>query len=239
MRKRLVMIALAAMFCLAGCGSGKKAGESTTEEVDKFAKDAKGELGENTLVPSEAVTKSVSDTWNVKGTDEVYALKEDGTGTKDGETFTFECGFDDEKNITLLIRMDDTGDEALYAISTDDTGYGIDLTSLDGGDDITFVPADLEFLDMTDERAAGIVGEWSDESGNSYVFDKDQDMTIKGSDGDTKGTYSAVADEDGNTFFRIVVEGGSLEYEYTLSEDNTKMDLVSPGTDIVHTWTKG
>ena len=77
------------------------------------------------------------------------------------EELTFECGFDDEKNITLQMQIG--GKEHLYAISTDDTGYGINLTSLDGGKDLYFLPADLEFLAMDDERAQGIIGEWKDE----------------------------------------------------------------------------
>ena len=45
-------------------------------------------------------------------------------------------------------------------------------------------------------------------------------------------------DANGTRLLRIVVSGGSLEYEFTLNEDNTQMDLVSPGTDTVHRWTK-
>lgn len=231
-------VALAAGYCLAGCSDEKKAGKPTTEKVDEFANEAKDSLGDNVSLPSESVTKVISDTWKVPGTEEVYVLNTDGTGTKDGSPFTFECGFDDENNITLHITMEDTGDETLYAISTDETGYGIDLTSLDGGEDLRFLPADLEFLDIADERAAGILGEWSDESGNRYIFDEDNKVTIKSSAGDTEGTFSVVADGAGDLFFRIAVEGGSLEYRYTLSEDAAKMDLVSPGTDIVHRWTK-
>ncbi len=238
MRKKLVLIAAAAVLCLSGCSEEKRAGKSTTEKVDEFANDAKDSLGDNVSLPSESVTKAVSDTWIVSGTDEIYVLNEDGTGTKDGSPFTFECGFDDENNITLRIIMDDTEEEALYALSTDITGYGIDLTSLDGGEDLRFLPEDLEFLDLDDGRAAGLLGEWADASGNRYLFDDDGKVTIKSAGGDTEGTFSVVADEKGKLFFRIVVEGGSLEYEYTLNEDATKMDLVSPGTDVVHSWTK-
>ena len=157
MRKKLVLIAAAAVLCLSGCSEEKRAGKSTTEKVDEFANDAKDSLGDNVSLPSESVTKAVSDTWIVSGTDEIYVLNEDGTGTKDGSPFTFECGFDDENNITLRIIMDDTEEEALYALSTDITGYGIDLTSLDGGEDLRFLPEDLEFLDLDDGRAAGEV----------------------------------------------------------------------------------
>ena len=65
-----------------------------------------------------------------------------------------------------------------------------ELTSLDGGEDLYFLPADLEFLDMTDKRAEGILGEWSDESGNTYKFDEDKSMEIGGESGKTEGTYA-------------------------------------------------
>ena len=91
---------------------------------------------------------------------------------------------------------------------------------------------------MTDKRAEGILGEWSDESGNTYKFDEDKSMEIGGESGKTEGTYSVVEDANGTRLLRIVVSGGSLEYEFTLNEDNTQMDLVSPGTDTVHRWTK-
>ena len=112
-------------------------------------------------------------------------------------------------------------------------------TGLDNGKDLRLVPADLEFLGMGDERAAGIVGEWKDQSGNRYVFGKDNCVTIKGSDQDTEGTYSAVQDADGTLLLKLMVPGGSLEFEYKLNEDNTQIELCSPGTDVVHVWTKG
>lgn len=43
---------------------------------------------------------------SVIGTDTVYDLKEDGTGTKDDAGLTFECGFDEDNNITIKITMD-------------------------------------------------------------------------------------------------------------------------------------
>ena len=43
--------------------------------------------------------------WKVIGTDTVYDLKEDGTGTKDDDGLTFECGFDEDNNITIKITM--------------------------------------------------------------------------------------------------------------------------------------
>lgn len=237
--KRIIQIAAFAAVIslgLAGCSEEKKAGRPVTEEVDSYTEDAKAATGGQFSAPSEAVTKAVSNTWVVLDSDDVYELRSDGTGKKNEEELTFECGFDDEKNITLRMEID--GREQLYAISTDDTGYGINLTSLDGGEDLYFLPADLEFLSMDDERAKGIIGEWEDASGNTYRFDEDEKLKIGGGSTDTEGTYSVVEDENGTLLLRLVVPGGSLEYEYTLNADNTQMDLVSPGTETVHTWTK-
>ena len=239
MKKKILILTFALMIGLmglTGCTEEKKAGKSTTEEVDSYTAEMEDTLGDQLSAPSEAVTKAVSNTWAVQGSDDIYELNVDGTGKKNDEDLTFECGFDDEKNITLQMRIGDA--QMLYAISTDETGYGIELTSLDGGEDLYFLPADLEFLDMTDKRAEGILGEWSDESGNTYKFDEDKSMEIGGESGKTEGTYSVVEDANGTRLLRIVVSGGSLEYEFTLNEDNTQMDLVSPGTDTVHRWTK-
>ena len=239
MKKKILILTFALMIGLmglTGCTEEKKAGKSTTEEVDSYTAEMEDTLGGQLSAPSEAVTKAVSNTWAVQGSNDIYELKTDGTGKKNDEDLTFECGFDDENNITLQMKIGDA--EMIYAISTDETGYGIELTSLDGGEDLYFLPADLEFLDMTDKRAEGILGEWSDESGNTYKFDEDKSMEIGGESGKTEGTYSVVEDANGTRLLRIVVSGGSLEYEFTLNEDNTQMDLVSPGTDTVHRWTK-
>lgn len=241
MKKKILilMTAAAAAFCMSACSDDneKKAGESTTEKVDEMASQAQESM-DGINLPSESVTKAVSNTWVVPDTDEVYVLQADGTGNRDGEPFTFECGFDDENNITLKITMDDGSAENLYAISTDSTGYGIDLAALDDGEDLKFLPEDLEFLSTDDERISGLIGTWADESGNEYEFDKDGRMAIRSADSETKGSFSAVADAEGGLFFRIVVEGGSLEYGFELGEDGTEMKLASPGTDVIHSWTK-
>lgn len=239
MKKILFLTTLiAAALSLSACGGDeKKAGGSATEKVDEMASQVQ-ESVDGIDLPSESVTKAVSNTWVVPDTDEVYVLQADGTGNRDGEPFTFECGFDDENNITLKITMDDGSAENLYAISTDSTGYGIDLAALDDGEDLKFLPEDLEFLSTDDERISGLIGTWADESGNEYEFDKDGRMAIRSADSETKGSFSAVADSEGGLFFRIVVEGGSLEYGFELGEDGTEMKLASPGTDVIHSWTK-
>ncbi len=240
MMKRILFLTtlIAAALSLSACGGDeKKAGGSATEKVDEMASQVQ-ESVDGIDLPSESVTKAVSNTWVVPDTDEVYVLQADGTGNRDGEPFTFECGFDDENNITLKITMDDGSAENLYAISTDSTGYGIDLAALDDGEDLKFLPEDLEFLSTDDKRISGLIGTWSDESGNEYEFDKDGRMAIRSADSETKGSFSTVADSEGGLFFRIVVEGGSLEYGFELGEDGTEMKLASPGTDVIHSWTK-
>ena len=67
---------------------------------------------------------------------------------------------------------------------------------------------------------------------------KDGTVVIKGSSGKTKGTFGVVKDAEGILKLNLVMEGGSLEYEYTLSEDHTVLELCSPGTDTIHRWTK-
>ena len=239
MKKRFLILAFAAVFCMAGCGGNDGPAASTTEEVDKYAEEMQ-EAGEQGLIaPSEAVKNLLIKTWNVDGGSDVYTMEKDGTGTKNGDAFTFECGFDKDNNITLEIMLNDSEEMELYAISADETGYGLNLASLNGGRDIRLVPADLEFLEMTDARAEGLLGEWADKSGNHYIFDADNKLTIKGSDSDMEGTYSAVQNAEGTLLLNLVVPGGALEYAYTMNEDHTQIELRSPGADVVHVWTKG
>ena len=239
MKKKMLILALAAVFCISGCGGKDEPAASTTDEVDQYAEQMEDSGKQGLIAPSEAVKNLLIKTWNVDGGNDVYKMEADGTGTKNEDPFTFECGFDEDKNITLEIKLNGSEETELYALSSDETGYGFNLASLNGGKDIRLVPADLEFLDMGDERAAGIVGEWKDPSGNRYVFEKDNKVTIKGSDNDTEGTYSAVQDADGTLLLKLVVPGGSLEFAYTLNEDNSQIELCSPGTDVVHVWTRG
>ena len=161
-----------------------------------------------------------------------------GTGTKDDTGLTFECGFDEDNNITIKITMDGEDEGKLYAVTTDDTGYGIVLKSLDGGKDMKFLQADTDLLDLTDDRAKGLIGKWTDNSGNEYKLKKDGKLVIKSSSGETKGTYCVAENADGTLRLNLVISGGTLEYVYTLSDDGSTVELCSPGTDTVHKWTK-
>ena len=239
MKKKMLILALAAVFCISGCGGKDEPAASTTDEVDQYAEQMEDSGKQGLIAPSEAVKNLLIKTWNVDGGNDVYKMEADGTGTKNEDPFTFECGFDEDKNITLEIKLDGSEETELYALSSDETGYGLDLASLNNGEDIRLVPADLEFLDMEDERAAGIVGEWKDESGNSYVFGEDNSLTVKGSDQDTEGTFSVLQYAEGTLLLKLVVPGGSLEFAYTLNEDKSQIELCSPGSDVVHVWTRG
>lgn len=241
MKRLIVALLLATTLCMTGCGDTKKTTEpaaSKTEEVDKATSKLKDEMGEGYILPSDSVKKVMAKQWKVVGTDTIYNLKEDGTGTKDDTALTFECGFDEDNNITLGITMDGEEKEQLYAITTDDTGYGLSLKSLDGGEDMEFLQADTELLDLKDERAKGLVGKWTDDSGNEYNLKKDGKLVIKSTSGETKGTYCVAENTDGTLRLNLVVSGGTLEYVYTLSEDDSSVSLCSPGTDTIHTWTK-
>ena len=191
MKRLVVALLLASTLCMTGCGDTKKTepAASTTEEVDKASSTMKEQMGDNAVLPSDSVKRVMAKQWKVIGTDTVYDLKEDGTGTKDDAGLTFECGFDEDNNITIKITMDGEEEGKLYAVTTDDTGYGVVLESLDGGKDIKLLQADTELLDLTDDRAKGLIGKWTDNSGNEYKLKKDGKLVIKSSSGETKGTY--------------------------------------------------
>ena len=82
------------------------------------------------------------------------------------------------------------------------------------------------------------MGTWKDDSENEYVLKKDRTAVIKGSSGESKGTYSVVKNAQGMEILNLVMPGGSLEYEYTFREENTVVELCSPGTESVHRWTR-
>lgn len=239
--KLAAVLILAAAITMTGCQGSKqeeKPAASKTEEVNQASDELKEKLGDGYILPSEAVTKVLAKKWDVVGTESVYDLKEDGTGTLDGKALTFECGFDEDDNITMGIKMDGEEKEQLYAIEDDTTGYGLKLKSLDGGKDMELFQSDIERIDISDAQASGLLGTWKDDNENEYTFKKDGTVVIKGSSGKTKGTFGVVKDAEGILKLNLVMEGGSLEYEYTLSEDHTVLELCSPGTDTIHRWTK-
>ncbi len=158
MKKLAAVLILAAAITMTGCQGSKqeeKPAASKTEEVNQASDELKEKLGDGYILPSEAVTKVLAKKWDVVGTESVYDLKEDGTGTLDGKALTFECGFDEDDNITMGIKMDGEEKEQLYAIEDDMTGYGLKLKSLDGGKDMELFQSDIERIDISDAQASG------------------------------------------------------------------------------------
>ena len=152
MKKLAAVLILAAAITMTGCQGSKqeeKPAASKTEEVNQASDELKEKLGDGYILPSEAVTKVLAKKWDVVGTESVYDLKEDGTGTLDGKALTFECGFDEDDNITMGIKMDGEEKEQLYAIEDDTTGYGLKLKSLDGGKDMELFQSDIERIDIS------------------------------------------------------------------------------------------
>ena len=193
MKKLAAVLILTAAITMTGCQGSKqeeKPAASKTEEVNQASDELKEKLGDGYILPSEAVTKVLAKKWDVVGTESVYDLKEDGTGT------------------------------------------------LDGGKDMELFQSDIKRIDISDAQASGLLGTWKDDNENEYTFKKDGTVVIKGSSGKTKGTFGVVKDAEGILKLNLVMEGGSLEYEYTLSEDHTVLELCSPGTDTIHRWTK-
>ena len=236
MKKLAAVLILAAAIMMTGC-QGDKTGDtpaaSKTEEVNQASDELKEKLGDGYILPSEAVTKVLAKKWDVVGTESVYDLKEDGTGTLDGKHLRLSV---DLTKMTIL-RMGSDGreeKEQLYAIEDDTTGYGLKLKSLDGGKDMELFQSDIKRIDISDAQASGLLGTWKDDNENEYTFKKDGTVVIKGSSGKTKGTFGVVKDAEGILKLNLVMEGGSLEYEYTLSEDHTVLELCSPGTDTIH-----
>ena len=75
--------------------------------------------------------------------------------------------------------------------------------------------SDIKRIDISDAQASGLLGTWKDDNENEYTFKKDGTVVIKGSSGKTKGTFGVVKDAEGILKLNLVMEGGSLEYEYT------------------------
>lgn len=235
MKKGFLLLVLSLALCFTACGKD----EDPTNDVDKFA-DLMQQSGATWAIePSESVMNAMAGTWTVVGSEDVYELKASGIGKKNDDRLTFECGFNEDNKITMCITMNET--DAYYKISTDSTGHGVDLESLDGGEDMWFVPANLEFIELDDARAEGIVGEWSDASNNKYILGEEKDLLIKGKSGDSEGTYSVVEDSEGTLILTLVVNGSALQFEYSLNDAKDEMKLVNlpiEENSVEHIWTK-
>lgn len=229
MKKRLLALLFVAVLCLSGCQN---------EETAK--RDALEKTFENIGMEHSAVIMNVlSKEWNVVGGEDTYTFTKEGTGDISGEAFTYSCGFDEENNIALKIVMDATAEEKYFYVSTDDTGYGLNLDLAGDENDVYLFQNNVELIDFADERVKFMVGEWADKSDNRYVFNEDGTMLIKGSQSETEGTFSVVEwKEDGKLLLTLVFGSDTMEFYYELLSDGTTVQLCRPGTDVIHTWIK-
>ena len=232
MKKRLFALLLAAMICMTMVACG----DDNTENVDELASSMQNSGAVGIITPSESVMGAMAKKWIVVGSEDVYEMEADGKGTKNGEDFTFECGFNEDNKITMHITLGDT--EEIYLVSTDTTGYGVNLKAVEGAEDKVFLPVDLEFLSLDDDRAAGIAATWEDASGNLYMLGEDFSLVIDGVKNDSEGTYSVVEDTEGTLLISLVINGSSFEYEYSFNDARNELTLKGPDSDFVAVWNK-
>ena len=229
MKKRLLALLFIGILALTGCQNKEQAKLEAIQAAF-----------ENIGMEHSAVIMNVlSKEWVEAQGEAVYVFTKEGTGNISGETFAYSCGFDEENNIALKIVMDETKEEKYYYVSTDDTGYGLKLDLAGEEADVYLIQNNVELIDISDERAAVVLGEWADKSDNRYIFKEDGSMLIKGSQSETEGTFSVVEwKEDGSLLFTLVFGSDTMEFNFEMLDDGNTMKLCRPGTDIVHTWIK-
>ena len=229
MKKSLLVLLLIGLMALTGCQSKEQA-----------KADAIREAFENIGMEHSAVIMNVlSKEWEAVDSEDTYMFTKEGTGEISGQAFTYSCGFDEENRIALKIVMDENAEERYFYVSTDDTGYGLNLDLAGEGEDVYLLQTNIEMIDISDERAAAVLGEWADKSDNRYVFNDDNSMLIKGSHSETEGTFSVVEwKEDGTLLLTLVFGSDTMEFNFEFLDDGNTMKLCRPGTDVVHTWIK-
>ena len=188
---------------------------------------------------SAVIMNVLSKEWVEADSNEIYVFTKEGTGEIAGAGFTYSCGFDDENNIALKVTMDETKEEKYFYVSTDDTGYGLKLDLAGEEADVYLIQNNVEIIEISNERAAAVVGEWADKSDNRYILNDDNTMLIKGSQSETEGTFSVVElKEDGSLLLTLVFGSDTMEFNFEFLDDGNTMKLCRPGTDIIHTWIK-
>ncbi len=229
MKKRLLALLFVGVLALTGCQS--------EEEAKKEAIQAAFEnIG---MEHSTVIMNVLSKEWAEVDGEDTYVFTKEGTGEISGDAFTYSCGFDEENQIALKIVMDETGEEKYYYVSTDDTGYGLNLDLAGDEKDVYLLQSNVELIDLSDERAAAVVGEWADKSDNRYILNEDYTMLIKGSQSETEGTFSVVEwKEDGKLLLTLVFGSDTMEFNFEFLDDGDTMKLCRPGTDVIHTWIK-
>lgn len=227
MKKRLLALLFVGVLCLGGCQSEEDAKKEALQEAFE-------DMG---MEYSTVIMNVLSKEWNQVDGDDTYVFTKEGTGDISGDSFTYSCGFDEENRIALKIVMDDTKEEVYFYVSTDDTGYGLHLDLAGEGEDVYLLQNNVELLELTDERAAGFIGEWADKSDNRYIFHEDGTMLIKGSQSETEGTFSVVEQkEDGSLLLTLVFGNDTMEFSFDFLSDGVTVQLCRPGTEDVHTW---
>lgn len=245
MKKKIIAIFLVCMAIMTGC-QGKEEAKVPSEEQE-VAEQAENDedkaaaleeaLGDYIIEPNDALKSVFSRTWNVTGTEDVYVLEIDGTGMKNEEALTYECGFDEDNQIILKFIMDGETEGITYIADADATGYGLDLTPAAEGTAMNLFPSNMTLLEVSDEKAKGLVGCWKDENANEYVFEENGELIIKGKETDTPGSWCAV-EKDGVLHVNLLVEGGSLEFEYEIQEEGKTLALYNRSAESWYYWYK-
>lgn len=238
MKKLLIMMA----FCvavMAGCQNKDQAenlenNQSVTQE--ETAAVLEEVLGDYIIQPNDALKMVFSKSWDVTGTEDIYVLETDGTGSKNEEALTYECGFDADNNIVLKFNME--SESIAYVAVSDATGYGLDLTPVSEGTAMNLFPSDMTLLELSDEKVTGLFGIWKDASGNGYEFSEDGTLMIRGKEADTPGTWCAIEKENGRVIVNLLVTGGSLEFEYEIQEEGKTLALYNRGAETWYYWTR-
>lgn len=238
MKKLLIMMA----FCvavMAGCQNKDQAenlenNQSVTQE--ETAAVLEEVLGDYIIQPNDALKMVFSKSWDVTGTEDIYVLETDGTGSKNEEALTYECGFDADNNIVLKFNME--SESIAYVAVSDATGYGLDLTPVSEGTAMNLFPSDMTLLELSDEKVTGLFGIWKDASGNGYEFSEDGTLMIRGKEADTPGTWCAIEKENGRVVVNLLVTGGSLEFEYEIQEEGKTLALYNRGAETWYYWTR-
>ena len=229
MKKSILVLLLIGVLALTGCQSKEQAKEEAIREAFE-------NIG---MEHSDVIMNVLSKDWTDMNGEDTYVFTKEGTGEISGNAFTYSCGFDEENRIALKIVLDETAEEKYYYVSTDNTGYGLNLDLAGEGEDVYLIQNNVELIDISDERAAAVVGEWADKSDNRYVFNDDNSMLIKGSQSETEGTFSVVEwKEDGKLLLTLVFGSDTMEFHYEFLDNGSTMKLCRPGTDVIHTWIK-
>ncbi len=246
MKNKLLILLFAVLLALTGCQEEEDVKEPSAEQKiasegneEEMAEDLEEVLGDYIIEPNDALKTVFSKSWDVTGTSETYVLEMDGTGMKNEESLTYECGFDEENQIILSFHIEGKASKESYIAVSDATGYGLDLTPIDGGETINLFPSNMELLAVSDERVTGLTGTWKDDNKNEYIFKEDGSLFIKGKESDTPGTWCAIEKEEEGVFIvNLLVEGGSLEFEYEIQEEGQTLALYNRGAETWYYWYK-